>query len=147
MGQDRRIGLALDAVAAGLELAPELAVIVDLAVEDHLHPARLIGHRLVPSEDAGDGKTRVAEEDARPLEDSLVVGPAMLDESDGRVGRPPIGKSLGARKGVAHDAAHGAIRRERIPPRQPVSLSRGAARAFSRELQVELSLMRTTRRA
>ena len=124
MRQDRRVGLALDPVAARLELAPELAVIVDLAVEDDLDLARLVGHRLMPAENAGDGEARVTEEDARALEDSLVVGPAMLDESDGRVGRPPIGKSLGARKGVAHDAAHGAIRRERIPPRQLVRRSR-----------------------
>jgi hypothetical protein len=40
------VGATAEVVAPGLEIGPQLPVIVDLAVEDDLNPAVFVGHRL-----------------------------------------------------------------------------------------------------
>ncbi len=58
VGVDDRLGVAAraEAVAAGLQLGPQLGVVVDLAVEDDLDRTVLVGHRLVPPGEVDDAQ-------------------------------------------------------------------------------------------
>src|SRR5688500_12871705 len=56
MDQHLGVGGAAEAVAAALELAPQLVMVVDLAVADHPELAALVAHRLAAVERIDDGE-------------------------------------------------------------------------------------------
>src|SRR3954470_11241925 len=63
--QDFRVGvIAVENVAPRLEFAPQLGVVVDLAVEDHADATVFIPHRLSAALNVEDSKAAMAEEHA-----------------------------------------------------------------------------------
>ena len=69
----------VEAVAEGLELRPELAVVVDLAVEDDRQVARTAGHRLVAGREVDDRQPTESQGDRVGDEVAVVVGTAVPD--------------------------------------------------------------------
>ena len=86
---------------ARLELRPELAEVVDLAVEHE--PEALVGvaHRLPPRDEVDDREPRHAERHAGLGVDAHVVGPAMAEQVEHR--RQEVRRRLADETG---DAAH-----------------------------------------
>ena len=66
-------------MAAGFELAPDVRVVVDLAVERHPDVAGLIGQRLLSVLEVHDAQAAMAERGVRVAEHAAVVGAAMRD--------------------------------------------------------------------
>src|SRR4029077_967761 len=94
-----------EAVSLGLELAPELEVIVDLPVEDALDLAALVRHRLLAGHQVDDGEPAHAKPHAGGRMDALAVRSPVDDRSGHALDQGPIGRgSLGR---DAADAAHG----------------------------------------
>ena len=97
------LGVALrpESPTARLELRPELAEVVDLAVEHE--PEALVGvaHRLPPRDEVDDREPRHAERHAGLSVDAHVVGPAMAEQVEHR--RQEIRRRLADEAG---DAAH-----------------------------------------
>ena len=82
------VGLGAERVAAGLEIAAQLAMVVDLAVEDDPHRAVFVGHRLIAAGAIDDGQAPVAERQPRRVEVAAAVGAAMVEP----VGHRPDGR-------------------------------------------------------
>ena len=96
-----------EGVPAGGEDPGELAVVVDLAVEDDPDPAVLARHRLVAGREVDDLEPAHREPRGPVHEEALVVGPAVGEPvvhapQDGGVRAP-----VGAREDVPDDPAHG----------------------------------------
>ncbi len=64
---------------ARLELGAQLAIVVDLAVEDHLHIAVDGRHRLMPAGEIDDRQAAHAEQRALVAEEAFVVRTAVPD--------------------------------------------------------------------
>jgi hypothetical protein len=105
------VGVALERVPVALELAAQLAEVVDLAVERERQSRRLVPHRLRRSYGIDDRQAPVAEQHARALASrelaaAVAIGPAMRD-------RVQHALHVGRRKAVAAaydrpgDSAHG----------------------------------------
>ena len=115
---DDRLGIAprTEAMAAGDQVATQLVMIVDLAVENDLDRAVLIPDRLLPAGDIDDREPAHAERDLRSDEVPAIVGSAMDDRvahgAHGATGR--FGPELPPRK--ARNAAHRAT-----PPSSPLA--------------------------
>ena len=79
---DFGVGVRAEDVAARDQVASQLAVVVDLAVEDELDRAVLVGHRLVRGGAEVDDAQPAEAEPGAPVgrhERSRVVGPAVRD--------------------------------------------------------------------
>src|SRR5690349_17380365 len=85
MRDDLAVAMPQEMVALGEQLGAQLAVIVDFAVENHVHRAGFIGYRLVAGHQVDDGQTAHADPYAGGNVDTLTI-----------------------RTAVAHDLAHGA---------------------------------------
>ena len=93
---DLGVGRRREAVAARHELAPQLAVVVDLAVEDDPDRAVLVGDRLLAGLEVDDGQPAHAEPDAcrrgrtrrRRGRDATSIS-HMARSSSSSTGRPP----------------------------------------------------------
>ena len=90
LGVARRV----ERVTERLELRPQLAEVVDLAVVGELHAAVVGADRLVTTGRVDDGEPPVAQGSEGVLEEALTVGPSMGDASghgrqEGGVGRAP----------------------------------------------------------
>ena len=106
-----RLGIARgpQLVALLLQLRAQVAVVVDLAVEDGDDRAVLVEDRLVAAGEIDDAQTARAERDAVVREVALAVGPAMDDPI-----RHPADESLVAlRANVSDDATHELFTRSR----------------------------------
>ena len=94
-------------MAARREEPRQLAVVVDLTIEDHPDAPVLVAHWLVTGREVDDLEPAHREPD-RPLdEESLVVGAAVGDPVVHALEDHRIGSPVGARQHVADDAAHG----------------------------------------
>ena len=72
------VGLGAEAMAAGLELAAELAMVVDLAVEDDPDRAVFVGHRLLAAGPVDDRQAPVTEARPRGVKVAAAIGSAMV---------------------------------------------------------------------
>ena len=79
---DLAVGAGREAVAAGLELFAQLAVVVDLAVDDRRDRAVLGVERLVAAGHVDDRQARVGERERAEPSDALAVGPAVAQRLD-----------------------------------------------------------------
>ena len=77
--EDLGVGAGAELVPAPPELLPQLLVVVDLAVEDHLQVAVFVRDRLVPAGEVDDAEPTHAEPEATFDEGAPVVGPPMPD--------------------------------------------------------------------
>ncbi len=101
-----RVGLRAEAVAAALELAAQLAVVVDLAVVHELQRAVVARERLHPRvAQVDDREPAEAERDAVVGERAVAVGAAVVER---RGHRAPRSRSRAAARGDDHaaEAAH-----------------------------------------
>ena len=103
-------------MAPRAELLRQAAVVVDLAVEDGMNRARLVGNRLMPGGEIDDLQAPVAERHLTVDVISFVVGAAMTQRrrhppDDGRIGPPMVGRDEAAKP--AH-ADFRASRRARV---------------------------------
>src|SRR5207248_1614575 len=89
-GVHQHLGVATgaEAMAGGLELGPQLAMVVDLPVERGPHRAGLVGHGLGAGVAVDDAQSPDAEREPTVDVDALAVGPAMTQ---------PIGHALDER--------------------------------------------------
>ena len=81
VGVDDRLGVGARAIAmpGALELAPQIGVVVDLAVEDDADGFVLVGQRLAAAGEVDDAESPVAERGHRVGEQAGAVGPAVGD--------------------------------------------------------------------
>ena len=79
VGVDDRfgVGMSLEPVAARLEIAPELEVVVDFPVEHNPDRPVFVGHRLLAAGAVDDGQPAVAEREPRCAMNSSAVRTAM----------------------------------------------------------------------
>ncbi len=96
VGVEHHLGVAVgvERVPERLELRPQLAEVVDLAVVGELHETVVGPHGLVPTGGVDDGEATVPEAGERVLEEALAVGTPMGDAAghggqEGGVGRAP----------------------------------------------------------
>ena len=96
VGVEDDLGVArgVERVAERLELRPQLAEVVDLAVVGELYRAVVGADGLVPTRGVDDGEPAVAEAGDRVLEEALTVGSPVRDPpghggEEGGVGRAP----------------------------------------------------------
>ena len=75
-----RVGGGIETVPGGFELAPELTVVVDLAVEDDPDGAVFVVNRLVPSRQIDDAQTPHSQRHAVGRINSLIVRAAVPDD-------------------------------------------------------------------
>jgi len=103
VGVQDHLGVAsrLKPAARGHELGAQLAIVVDLAVEDDPVAAGGVAHGLAPGHEIDDRQPRHPEPDVAGGVDARVVGAAMLEKAEHR------GQELArGRADVAGDAAH-----------------------------------------
>ena len=101
-----RVALGREAVAGPLEPVAQLAVVVDLAVEDDHDRAVLVGDRLVAGREVDHAQALDAEPGAVGREDAPLVGAAMLEARAHLLEqRPADPASVVAR--LSDDPAHG----------------------------------------
>ena len=93
---DDHLGVALggEPVAAALQVVAQFAVVVDLAVEDHLHRSVFVGQWLAAGVEVDDRKPSVAECRVRIEPGSRLVGSAMCQHGGHRVERGLIDRVL-----------------------------------------------------
>src|SRR5207247_526374 len=72
-----RVRLRTESYAARLELAPQLAEIVDFAVEDDSDRAIIARHGLVAGDQIDDGQAPMTQPGRTPADDCLAVRPPM----------------------------------------------------------------------
>ena len=72
-----RVAGRAEDVPATLEVAPQRAVVVDFAVEDHPHRAVFVRHRLMPAVEINDAQTAHAQPHAAVHVEAFVVRPAV----------------------------------------------------------------------
>lgn len=77
--QQRRVAVAADPVAAGVEVGAQLLEVVDLAVEDDRDGAGLVGRRLVALVEVDDAQPPMPERRPPGDVDAAVVRPAVQD--------------------------------------------------------------------
>src|SRR5262249_32061413 len=97
-----RVGAGRESMAPRAELLRQAAVVVDLAVEDGMNRALLVGNRLTPGGEIDDLQTPVAERHLSVDVISFVVGAAMTQRrrhppDDGRIGPPMVGRDEAAK--------------------------------------------------
>src|SRR5437867_5432862 len=93
-----------ESVALRLELRPEAAEVVDLAVEDDHERSRRVGHRLRSRAEVDDRESRHPEGDPAVGPRARVVGPTMREERQHR--RHDLGRRVADPAGdTAHQAA------------------------------------------
>src|SRR5205823_8199219 len=102
--EDLGVAARAEAVAGGLELPPELLVVVDLAVLDDVDGAVLVRDRLVARLEVDDREPAGGERDAAVEERPVAVGPAMPQRRAHR-GKAVSVDGAGSR-GDAADPAH-----------------------------------------
>src|SRR5215208_281529 len=79
------VGVRSEPMPSGFELLLQLAVVVDLAVQDHRHVSSLVEQRLIAVVDVDDRETADSEANARARIRSGGIGPAV----DQRVAHSP----------------------------------------------------------
>ena len=111
-----RVALRLEHVAKRLQLGAQLAVVVDLAVEDDTDRAVLVEDRLVPAGQVDDRQPPHPEPDP-PLDvDALVIGAAMHDRGAHAPNLRFRRKRIVTKPCHPHDPAHGAMISRSCPP-------------------------------
>ena len=118
VGVEHDLGVArgVERVAERLELGPQLAEVVDLAVVGELHETVVGAHRLVTTGGVDDGESAVAEAGERVLEEALTVGTPVGDASghggqEGGVGRAPEpGNATHGRRSLQGTPSRNAVR-------------------------------------
>ena len=85
------VGGGGEAVPRVRELAPKLAKVVDLAVEDDLHGAVFRANRLVARREVDDAQAPHAQADARLHAHPLVVGPSVANDVAHPAHEPRVG--------------------------------------------------------
>ena len=106
------VGVALEAIAALVEIGAQLAEVVDLAVERERDARGLVAHRLARAVRVDDGEAPVAEHHAMAAagdaiaHHALAVGPAVRDRVEHR-GHRRVLRRVARRRYPACDAAHG----------------------------------------
>ena len=73
------VGLGAERWPRASQVAAQLAVVVDLAVEDDPDRAVLVGHRLLAAGAVDDGQAPVAERHPRRVKVAAAVGAAMVE--------------------------------------------------------------------
>src|SRR5690606_32817563 len=68
-----------ETVAAGFEIGPQIAMVVDLTVEDDPDRPVFVGHRLPAAGQVDDGQTPMAERDPLVVVEAVAVGAPMGD--------------------------------------------------------------------
>jgi hypothetical protein len=76
-----RVCVSLETVAARLKLALQVAIVVNLAVENNRNLTVAAGHWLTPARQIDDRQTPHAERNSIVDQDSLIVGPAMSNHA------------------------------------------------------------------
>src|SRR5262249_16769726 len=76
MSDDLAVAVALEGMAARHQAVGELAIVVDLAVEDHPYRAVFVRDRLVSAVEIDDREPAEAEDDVARLLEALLVRPA-----------------------------------------------------------------------
>ena len=94
-------------MAARGEVCPELAVVVDLAVEDDPDAPPFARHRLVAGREIDDLEPSHGESRGPLDEDAFVVGPAVGKPLVHPLEHGGVGPPVGACQDIADDAAHG----------------------------------------
>ena len=111
MDDDFGVAAGPEDVSALLEVVPQLAVVVDLAVEDDPDRAVFVGHRLMPALEVDDAQPAHAERDAVSEIHALIVRAAVHD------GRAHVADLvLGYRRAVPADDSSNAAHRTRALP-------------------------------
>ena len=93
----------MEATSEQLQLAAQLSIVVDLAIENELDVAAIGRHWLVTTGRIDHGQSAHAQQHARVVMEAGVVGATMADRivhglSDARVGRRPLRLRLAARR-------------------------------------------------
>jgi hypothetical protein len=73
--------MGLESMAACFEFALQIAIVVNLAVEDNRNLTVAAGHWLTPARQIDDRQTPHAERNSIVDQDSLIVGPAMSNHA------------------------------------------------------------------
>jgi hypothetical protein len=103
------VGAGGEAVAPGLEVGPQLAKVVDLAVEHGVQRAVLVAHRLAPARQIDDRQPPHPEQRLAVAIDPFVVGPAMGDGGVHRARHRLVGRRAARGRDDADDPAHGQL--------------------------------------
>src|SRR5262249_39797325 len=103
---DLGVGVAAEAMRLVLEKAAELAVVVDLAVEDDDSRAVLVGNWLVPAAEVDDRQPAAPEPDLRFEVDPLVVGATMCHHARHRAERLAIDRRRAFNANDSANPAH-----------------------------------------
>ena len=126
---DLGVARRLEAVAAPLEVAAQLAMVVDLAVENDPRRAVLVPHRLVAAREIDDRQAPHGEADLAHDHLALVVGTAVGDRRvhpAERLALDPVGVPFTA------DAAHAILSLSKLPGAERGLLCGGGPRGESR---------------
>src|SRR5437762_4132367 len=112
-----RLGVAggLEDVAAPLQVAPQLLVVVDLAVEDDPDGAVFVRDRLEAVAEIDDAETAHADRDAVPDVDTFIVRTAVGHDA-AHCTDLVLTNGLSVPPNYACDAAHGAFSSVRLKP-------------------------------
>ena len=125
-----RVAGGLEDVAAPLQIAPQLLVVVDLAVEDDPDGAVLVRDRLEAVAQIDDAEAAHADGDAVADVDALIVGTAVRHDAAHRADLV-LTNGLSVPPDYACDAAHGALSSVRLKPDTTASVPDGAASVVS----------------
>src|SRR5258708_2789834 len=106
----------MKAVAALLEVCPQLGKIVDLAVENHPDRPVLIENGLVPTRQVNDAEAAHPQADTVLDEDSLVIRTSVHDSLAHAVDCAGFNPVVGSRTDNACDSAHGLAFRQPSEP-------------------------------
>src|SRR4029077_674885 len=140
MWQQRRVATATDLVAGRLELAPQLAEVVDLAVEDGDDVPALVRDGLVAGLQVDDRKAAVAEDAAPVGGDGAMVRAAMYDRvvhalDQSRVGSVPAEESANPAHARYARLRGRVVSRRTAPRRRGVATVLGAPAAAARRVR------------
>src|SRR4029434_3690002 len=94
-------------MALGFEQRPQIAMVVNLAVENDPTGSVLVGHRLVSASSIDDRQTPMSERSRRVVEHAVAIGTAMRERRIHRLDdRSAIGKESPIDREDAADTAH-----------------------------------------
>src|SRR5688572_18656262 len=99
-----RVAVRADGVPPGYQLPPQLAVVIDLSVEDDPFRSVFISDRLAAAREIDDAQAAHPQRCAAIDHEADVVGPAVPDRVAHRVNEARVRGALAARE--PYDAAH-----------------------------------------
>src|SRR5207244_2408078 len=100
------VGTGPELMTASLQLLSQLEVVVDLTVQDRMHPSRLVRDRLMSVGDVDDAEPACSERDALFDDAARVIGAAMDDRVRHALDDPMQLRSLKALVDDSGDSAH-----------------------------------------